>query len=480
MAVLVTNTDSAVNDLRSPGRLEVVRLGTSGNTIYSFVAANGLLYQKSIDQGATWAAGIDVLATNTGNQWFDLFYEKWLGPSGPNRDIVHCVAFHDAGSRGMYYNQLDISTDTLGTEVRAVPTSGGAPDSHFNAFGMSLSGNLYACAHGFIGTVSRRSSDDGVTWLSAANVMEIVDDYCVMYPDASSADPDDMLGLYWDESASQLSVKQYDWSANSFVETAIATITDTPTGGGRNWGSAFSYVDGVVYVASLDLDGTGSNTLSFWKVDGGTVTAMTSPVTSTSFMRCVSVDCDETGINVYYGIDKAAVSLDSLQIYRKRSVDGGATWGAEQLYSTRDSDIVVINAPSFTDGYHAPTYGEFAANDKYIEAPGFASGDPYQPFDTGAMPRQLWTVRKYPNFGFVVAPRFAPFPPPGEPIPDGASSIPARAPASLVRPPLNTGFVTSSRPAPIPPPIPPFAPPARRRLEIDTNPSDTIDLDPTV
>ena len=106
-------------------------------------------------------------------------------------------------------------------------------------------------------------------------------------------------------------------------------------------------------------------------------------------------------------------------------------------------------------------------------------GMPFTPWDM-ELPRKYWLVPKTRNTGFVVTPRFSPFAPTALPFPDGQSTYPARTPGSLVRPPLNTGFVTPSRPSPIPPPIPPFAPPARRRLEIDTNPSDTIDLDPTV
>lgn len=94
-----------------------------------------------------------------------------------------------------------------------------------------------------------------------------------------------------------------------------------------------------------------------------------------------------------------------------------------------------------------------------------------------------------PQVGHIVSPAFPPFPPPGPPLPDGASYFPHRTPAALVRPPLNRGFNTTSRPEPVPPAVPPYAPIGHRTVELDTNPSDipginsnpgdTITLDPT-
>ena len=192
-----------------------------------------------------------------------------------------------------------------------------------------------------------------------------------------------------------------------------------------------------------------------WKV-GAELSPVAAPHTGASKINLIDV------------LSSTIIRVDSDAIVNTAASDYIAVvWGQPLPFTNFDTGVL-------------PRHRRAGLNRGFVN--GSAPEEPVMPPGRSSYPDRTPAslVRTRLNSGFEVVARFPPFPPPGEPLPDGASSYPARTPASLVRPPLNTGFVTSSRPAPIPPPIPPFAPPARRRLEIDTNPSDTIDLDPTV
>jgi hypothetical protein len=369
-----TLVDTAVigggESARAASRCQVV---IDDLTIYVFSISNtgDVAYWKTTDGGETWGAPVSWGQGTTDSQWYDIYYEKWNGSGG--RNIVHLAHHHDAGTRGLYYRQLDLDTDTLTTAVLAI-SLGGSPDNGTHGFGLGRDGSLYLTGSSLAtGIVASRSIDDGQTWASVAGkIAEFAQqDQIVVWADFSSADPADLSAIYWDDSASELSLKRLDVSADSVTETAFGTSMDKPADSAANLSTALDRGTGHIYVAALDVAGAGSNNLKTWDVYGATATATTNVLSATTFVQCVALGITSAGIQCYYGRDASAASLASIEIYYKRSTDTMVTWGTETAYTSRDTGGTyrIMVDPYSVANVFAPVWEEDTGDDLYIEAP---------------------------------------------------------------------------------------------------------------
>lgn len=371
VATLVdTQLRSGGEAARGPSRTQVI---LDDDTIYNFSidgAGQDIAYWKSTDSAVTWPGAVDAGGGASSSQWYDIYYEKWNSAGG--RNIVHIAYHFDSGTTGIYYRQLNLDTDTLTTPVLAIAL-GGSSDNGTHGFAVARDGTIYLSGSSLsTGAVGAKSVDDGQTWSSAAAVAEFAQqDSIVGWADFSSADPADMTFIYWDDSASEISIKQLDVSGDSVTETAFGTSMDKPADSAANMGTALDQSTGHIYVAALAVAGAGSNNLKTWDVYGATATAKTNVVSSTTFLQCVTLSITPAGILCFYGRDAAAAALSSIEIYFKKSTDTMATWGAETAYTTRDTGTTyrVVSAPFITANVYAPFWEEDDSDDMYIEAP---------------------------------------------------------------------------------------------------------------
>lgn len=320
-------------------------------------------YSQSTDDLATWPAATNGSAV-AGTLQFDAYYRRWDDRSADN--IVDLFYDGDAISDGLFHIQLNLDTMTFGSEHWITGGVIGHPSIEGMSGVRALSGRLYSSGGGtfFYPAQVWYSDDEGDNWTGPIAVAFVEDDsgdYCTLWPDYSSADPHDISGIFWDASASQISVKQLDASVPSIAETVIASSM-TASATQTNISSAVAE-NGHIRVAAFD--GANPGTLKTWDVYGATVTAKTNVLTSVADVSCVAIQIlDEFDWTViFYQRDGA--------IYYQISRDQMATWDGEVFYGdAEDNDYISIQAdPRPAVSSIAAMFYEDSSRDLWTVAP---------------------------------------------------------------------------------------------------------------
>lgn len=307
-----------------------------GYVVFINSSTNQLVYRKTTDGGATWAAAVGIHATDT--QTYTAFYGKWWTANAQ----LH-VFWFDNGDK-CRYRSLDPSSDTLGTETDvkiSVPTgtSGGWVLAQITAC-RTLGGNLLVTGKTDNGGASttmalQRSVDEGVNWTSRATSLEISDDEMMLLP-ANVADTADAYLLYGDASANELSVKFYDDSANTVgSETTISGAGNYAEAGASylNWDAM--YYNGVIYVVWCNEHNTTTadmKTASFTaNTATPTVNAKTDVISNTQAIVSPRLQINALTGDIYCFYLRGTLA-SSMHVYYKKSTDGMTTWGTEVQY----------------------------------------------------------------------------------------------------------------------------------------------------
>ena len=305
----------------------------AGNLYYfSLNASNAVFYSKSTDQGATWGAAVSCSGgLGTVVAW-DIQFEG-DAPSG-RTNVVHILIATDSGTRGLYYNQLDLSTDTLGG-THAIAAWAANPNAWCSITASKDHGTLYA-TYGGNASGSSKSVNDGVTWTGLANMSAANNvDFVECQPDVASANGADVCGIYFTSATKVLSIKRHNIGLNTITTTTIATLAATRVGGpaanGITLATSLNTSNGHIMIAVWDVTagGTGSNTLRIFDVFGTSITTLTSAVSGVTFCNNVASSYADNNWAVFYQRDPGGTTLANEQQYRKISIDGGVTWSSE-------------------------------------------------------------------------------------------------------------------------------------------------------
>lgn len=352
------------------------------STIYQFFCTNdpvlaqtGAFYVKSTDSGATWGSRVEIFPAVAGFIDIDVYYARWHDTA--NDPVAHIAIHDDTGTdRGYWYNSLNLATEVLSsaTGTRISP-QGAGPDSGPLSLGMSASENVHVIGrNGTFGGAEHLISTDGGTTFAASGDNDFgqqVADVIQAWPDASSADADDLLAFWIDEDLDILKVSQWDDSVTTWLTaTSISTSIDRSLTHG-NFSTAYRRSDGHVFVIAF-VDDTSPNTLKCWDVNGtASVTARTDVLTNVADTNACALQVDTDGhLYAFYGRGSGS----SARVYYKISTDSGATWGSETLYSSQDEEITAIFAdPSPNVAKTLPTYFSFSDTDLYIEGSAVAT-----------------------------------------------------------------------------------------------------------
>lgn len=371
-AVLIDNSVEA-SGTAEPGSPRRRLIKVSNDVIYAFYqdATNDFGYQKSSDGGVTWGGRVGLGSGSATEIGWDIYYKRWTDAGSAN--IVDILTVVDAGTRGLYHQQLNLDTDTVGTLRLIFGMAGFSGACGGFGIGVARSGRIYATGAGapFGGSVMLYSDDEGVNWTSAPVSFTIHQDdrgRCDMWADFSSSDPDDICAIYIRGDTYALSIKQYDASLGTITNTAIGTLTDL-TDDFANTSSAMTSA-GVIKVAAVDTVGTPAS-IKTWTVTGASVTARTNVLTTTARVYNVALSIMSTGrIICWYCRDSAGAASTAIELYYKYSDDDMVTWSAEQSYGSRDQDIIGILAdPRPTGTTAGAAWFEGDTDDLYIEAP---------------------------------------------------------------------------------------------------------------
>jgi hypothetical protein len=166
-----------------------------------------------------------------------------------------------------------------------------------------------------------------------------------------AADNQDMIAIYWDRSASELSRKLYDDSANTWSETSIATsITyPAPTVGYPHHALTVDLTNSLIILISWTNVDTLNADLLCWTVTEGAITAKTDVVTnSTDDQAYAAISIAPDGVwRAYYcgKTDGSETYTTSLRVYTKVSKDAGSTWGPETALSDLSERRMLFTTP---------------------------------------------------------------------------------------------------------------------------------------
>ena len=330
--------------------------------------AGDLNYYKTTDGGQTFTpgevSGNVVVGFDT---WAD-----WNTP-GNTGTKIHIAYFDSSGATDtIRYCYLDTATDTVGGDT-AIANCGGDGTFYgvsFEHFAITITrtvgGNLhmaYRCADSTQAPTSESylSANEGVTWsqdsTGPGNIKLFEStpayDVALLFP-STEADSNDTWALYWDSTASEISLKVYDASEGKWATEA--SIASSMTQGGASYiqmDGAIRHSDGHLIAAAWNLVDNAAADLMVWDINGAaSITAKTNVITNTAEYAQCSIFIDQSTDDIYVAYFGGTTWTADVHCLYKKSTDGGANWGDQTQISVTNDDLRWVSA-----GCMHPTLG---------------------------------------------------------------------------------------------------------------------------
>lgn len=316
-----------------------------------------LSFKKSPDGGVTWGTQTSIAATGIEN--LAVWYDRW---SNISAGLIH-LAYTGNSADDTFYRTIDTeSSDALSTQTVIFSGTSTAGGGHLS-IARAVGGNVYcktvidAGAEGGFYRLPNANVPNGA-WDAARTVDEAIatTDQMILLPDYDAADTQDIMAIFWDASADEISRKLYDDSANSWAETSIAgTMVDTvATSSFPHFAVAMDIANTRHILVAWSAVDAANQDLRCWTVDSGTITEVT-PVVSNATDDCgfaaIGLDTATGYWHAFYAgkSDGSETFKTSVNIYCKVSQDGGTTWGSEFLLTTSTRGVGwLATAPRFT------------------------------------------------------------------------------------------------------------------------------------
>jgi hypothetical protein len=335
---------------------------TPSGVIYAFFYAqvdNNLYWIKSTDGGFTWTDAVLIKALGS-NAGFTVWYDKWT--PGDTGTKVH-LAYFESTTDDVLYRALDTNDDSLGTEVTIFAgASTGTGSNTCISITKAIGGNIYVAfdIDGGTETGFYRSTDSGASFTARTDINEATSDYYLLAP-GFAADTQDIICIFWDRSASEISRKLYDDSANSWGETSIATSMTAVAS--STCAPQFSIAvddanNKIILIAWTNRDTANADLLA-WKIDESAITALADVVTNSTDdqqMCALGLNSSNGDLYAFYGgkSDGSETAGTSINIYYKVSTDDGSAWGSEtQLSQSARNYDYLMTFPVFTGNFAA-------------------------------------------------------------------------------------------------------------------------------
>lgn len=323
---------------------------TTDQTGYKFYVDTGgqCVYSKTTNAGAAWAASVQI-DSQLDCLGVAVWYDRWTpGDSGNN---IHIMTF-DTGSSDLWYNRLDVTTDTRSLVAAPITTTGANQGGSLLAG--SNTGSITKATDGVLYMVMNDNSDSYVVecsttcttatnWTeSGTSPMDLDADFSMLMPLSSG----NILLINRDISADDIRSKVWttagagSWSAAWTTIDANALEVTPASGYGSQLSAALNIRTGDVHIAYVNLDttavfGGNNDDIKTATYSAGTWTAKTDVVTNVAAAPAAIIDVN-IGLNAYNGDVYVAYEGRTTagtnttgNVYWKSSTDGMTTWGAQ-------------------------------------------------------------------------------------------------------------------------------------------------------
>jgi hypothetical protein len=343
--------DSNVSPNCAKVRRAVVTVGA--DTVYFFFvdSDNDLKYYKSTNGGASVSGPTTIYAGTV--TLASCWYDRWTpGSSGTK---IH-VMYVETDASDVRYRALDTSDDSLGTEVVAAAGASAAQNvGNALSFAVSRGGNVFGGANIDNGTetFTFRSTDGGASFSARTNFVEANIDWFEVYP-GNAADNQDMTIVYFDASVNEMTVKDYDDSANSYTESSsFATVVENTTDntGQYPFTGAVRKSDRHVLVALVTERDAATGDFRTFDIDGSaSIVEKGALATDKDDVYYPSMTVDDANDDVYVWYsgkrDGSETLGTTVGVYYSKSTDDMATWSAgDTAYSAGTGNYLQTWAP---------------------------------------------------------------------------------------------------------------------------------------
>jgi hypothetical protein len=323
-------------------------------------------YRKSTNNGMQWGPPTSVFVGTV--VALSVWYDRW---SNISAGLIHMAYTESGGSDTLYRTINTESSDALSTQT-TIFAGVSAATGCFLSISRARGGNVYcrtmidAGAEGGFFRLPNANVPNGA-WDAARTINEAnaTTDQMILLP-GWAADNQDMIAIFWDASADEISRQIYDDSANSWAETSISTgmVDQVATTSFPHFAAAVDITNSRHLVVAWNaVDGASADLLG-WVVTESAITAFTTPVVSNGTddqgLCAIGIDTSTTCWCVFYGgkSDGSETYLTSINIYYKTSTDAGATWGPEILLTGNPLDIAWLCCtprykPPYLVAYHS-------------------------------------------------------------------------------------------------------------------------------
>lgn len=344
--------------LQFSGAGTIYPVQTPAGVLYKFYVDSGsdLSFRKSTDGGLSWSAPTVVFAGTLVS--FGLWYDRW---SNISAGLIHLAYTETGGSDTLYRTVNTESSDALSTQTTIFAGTSQAANGMVSIT-RARGGNVYCrtCidngAEGGFFRLPNANVPNGA-WDAARTINEAVagSDAMILVP-GFAADNQDIIGIFWDTSANEISRQVHDDSGNSWSETSIATSMTKPAASSSfpHFAAAVDLTNSKILLAAWSAVDTANADLRCWTLDESSITETATNIVlnSTDDQGLVGIGIDtSTGYwwAFYAGISSGGETfLTSVNIYCKCSKDSGATWGPETRLTNAAADIAwLATCPRF-------------------------------------------------------------------------------------------------------------------------------------
>lgn len=320
---------------------------TTDQTGYKFyVDSTGVcVYSKTVNGGAAWAAAVQI-DSQIDCLSVSVWYDRWT--PGDTGDFIHIMTA-DTGSSDLWYNRLDVTSDTRLLAAAPITTTGANQGGSLTAG--SNSGSVTKGTDGTLYMVMNDSSDSYVVECSSTcgtatnwtetgtNPMDLADDFSMLMPLSNG----DILLMNRDISADDIRSKVWNnssWSGAWTTIDANSTEVAVASGYGSQMAAALNIRTGDVYLAYVDLGtlatfGVNDDDIRTAVYSASTWTAKTDVVTNVTATPAAIIDVS-IGVNAYNGDvyvayegRTTAATNTTGNVYWKSSSNAMTSWSAQ-------------------------------------------------------------------------------------------------------------------------------------------------------